>query len=71
LIEDYLTSLEYCQQSLKIARDLGDAKGKTKTQGSIGVIYHSLGEYKSAIDYHQKSLIMLVILETDWEQEKL
>ncbi len=60
----YQTAIDYCQQSLKIQKDIGDSpeerlRQRTGEAGSlinIGNALYSSGKYDVAIDYYQQSL---------------
>ncbi|MDJ0581854.1 tetratricopeptide repeat protein [Crocosphaera sp.] len=52
----YKQAITYYQQSLDIARSIGDRYREGNCFGNLGVAYYSLGEYKQAITYHQQSL---------------
>ena len=53
---DYERAIDFHQQSLDIAREIGDRLGEANALGNLGVAYHSLGDYERAIDFHQQSL---------------
>ncbi|NET17229.1 MAG: tetratricopeptide repeat protein, partial [Okeania sp. SIO1H6] len=53
---EYHKAIEYFQQSLQIAREIGDLLTEGKALGNLGNVYDSLGEYHKAIEYHQQSL---------------
>lgn len=53
---DYPKAIEYHQQSLKIAREIGDRQGEANSLGNLGNAYNSLGDYPKAIEYYQQSL---------------
>ncbi|MBD1942704.1 tetratricopeptide repeat protein [Coleofasciculus sp. FACHB-712] len=52
----YQLAIDYLQQSLVIAREIGDRNGQAKSLGNLGNAYYSLGKYQLAIDYHQQSI---------------
>jgi tetratricopeptide (TPR) repeat protein len=52
----YQRAIEFHQQWLNIAREIGDRFGEGSALGGIGNAYQSLGEYQQAIDFHQQSL---------------
>ena len=41
---------------LKIAQEIGDRSGEGTAYGNIGCAYQSLGDYRKAIEYHEKRL---------------
>ncbi|MGD1698310.1 tetratricopeptide repeat protein, partial [Dapis sp. BLCC M229] len=53
---EYHKAIEYFQQSLQIAREIGDLSTEGKALGNLGNVYDSLGEYHKAIEYHQQDL---------------
>ncbi len=53
---EYQRAIDYHQQSLAIAQQLGDRSGEGASLGNLGLAYNSLREYQRAIDYHQQSL---------------
>ena len=52
----YQQAIEYYQQWLAIAREIGDRGGEANSLGNLGNAYYSLGQYQQAIEYHQQSL---------------
>ncbi len=52
----YQTAIEYQQQSLEVAREIGNRSGESRALGGLGNAYNSLGQYQTAIEYHQQSL---------------
>ncbi|NEP84532.1 MAG: tetratricopeptide repeat protein, partial [Okeania sp. SIO3B3] len=53
---EYDKAIEYCQQSLQIAREIANRSGEVTALGNLGNAYWSLGEYEKAIEYHQQHL---------------
>jgi len=57
---EYHKAIEHHQQSLQIAREIGDRSGEGRALGNLGNAYLSLGEYEreydKAMDYDQQSL---------------
>ncbi|WP_371418277.1 tetratricopeptide repeat protein [Anabaena sp. UHCC 0253] len=47
--------MDYHQQSLAIAREIKDRLGESQSLGNLGIAYHRLGDYPTAINYHQQS----------------
>ena len=41
---------------MKIAREIGDRGGEGRAYGGLGNAYQSLGDYRKAIEYHEKHL---------------
>ncbi|MEL0597311.1 MAG: CHAT domain-containing tetratricopeptide repeat protein, partial [Planktothrix rubescens PR222] len=52
----YQQAIDYHQQNLTIAREIGSRRGEGSALGSLGIAYCSLGQYQQAIDYHQQRL---------------
>ena len=52
----YQQAIEFHQQSLNIAREIGNRFGEGSALGNIGNAYQSLGQYQQAIEFHQQSL---------------
>ena len=55
---DYSTALDYYDQSLDLARELGDRAGESDTLTNIGIIYDFLGDYPTALDYYGQSVVL-------------
>jgi MinD-like ATPase involved in chromosome partitioning or flagellar assembly/tetratricopeptide (TPR) repeat protein len=53
---EYSRAIEYQEQHLEIAHEIGDRRSEGNALGNLGLAYHSLGEYRRAIEYHQQSL---------------
>ena len=43
-------------KNLKIAEELGDRSGKGTAYDNLGTVHHRLGDFKRAIDYHERHL---------------
>jgi len=52
----YQLAIDYHQQSLAIALEIGDLLIEGTAMGNLGNTYNSLGQYQQAIDYHQQCL---------------
>ncbi|CAH3167296.1 unnamed protein product, partial [Pocillopora meandrina] len=48
--------IEYHQRGLEIAKEVGGKAGEGRSYGNLGCVYHSLRQFKTAIDYHQRRL---------------
>ncbi|MBE9229016.1 tetratricopeptide repeat protein [Phormidium sp. LEGE 05292] len=53
---DYARAINFHQQHLAIATEIGDEVGIGAALGNLGATYNSLGDYALAIDFHQQSL---------------
>jgi tetratricopeptide (TPR) repeat protein/transcriptional regulator with XRE-family HTH domain len=53
---NYSEAIQAYENSLKIAREIGDQQSKGRILGNLGLTYESLGQYKRAIDFYQQSL---------------
>jgi tetratricopeptide (TPR) repeat protein len=52
----YEQAIDFCQQSLLIACEVGDRKGEANSLNNLGNAYWSLGQCSQAIDFCQQSL---------------
>ena len=52
----YEQAIDHYQQSLTIAREIGDRQGEGKALNNLGNAYNNLGQYEQAIDHHQQCL---------------
>ena len=52
----YKLAIEFQQQSLDIARQIGYRQGEADSLGNLGNAYRNLGQYQRAIEFHQQSL---------------
>ena len=41
---------------MKIAKEVGDEAGEGGTYGNLGTAGQSMGDYRKAIEYHEKQL---------------
>jgi len=53
---DYQKAIEHLQQSLDIARDIGDREGEGANLNNLAICYQDLGDYQRAIEHLQQSL---------------
>ena len=53
---NYHQAIEYHQQSLTIAQQIGNRNGEGTVLGNLGNAYYSLGNYHQAIEHYQQSL---------------
>ena len=49
-------AIEYYEQDLAIAREIGYRRGEGQTLGNLGSAYGDLGETRKAIDYYEQRL---------------
>ncbi len=49
-------AIEYHEQALKIAREIGDRCGEGYALGNLGIAYKDLGEPRKAIEYYEQAL---------------
>jgi tetratricopeptide (TPR) repeat protein len=49
-------SLKYYEQALKIAKEIGDKRGKEISLGNLGAVLSHLGEYRKALEYLEQAL---------------
>ncbi|MGI2905460.1 tetratricopeptide repeat protein, partial [Tolypothrix sp. VBCCA 56010] len=52
----YQQAIEFCQQSLQIAREISDRNCEGKSLSNLGLAYLDQGQYQQAIDLLQQSL---------------
>jgi CHAT domain-containing protein/uncharacterized protein HemY len=55
-LAQYQKEIDFHQQYLAIASEIGDREGEANSLGNLGNAYYSLGEFQLAKDCHQKSL---------------
>ena len=53
---DYKKAIEFHQQSLRIAKEIGDKGSEGEAYTNLGIAYECLGEYEKEIEFHQQSL---------------
>ena len=49
-------AIDYYEQALKIAREIGDIRNEGADLGNLGNAYSTLGDAKKAIDYYEQAL---------------
>ena len=49
-------AIEYYEQALKIAQEIGDRRGEGADLGNLGNAYADLGETRKAIEYYEQAL---------------
>lgn len=57
-ISEYRKAADYFEQSLEIAREIGNQNGESAVLGSLGNVYERLGEHRKAIDYYEQTLLI-------------
>ena len=51
-------AIDFFQQHLVIAREIGDRRGEGQALGNLGLAYADLGQPQRAIDFHQQALVI-------------
>ncbi|MBD2069574.1 tetratricopeptide repeat protein [Leptolyngbya sp. FACHB-671] len=49
-------AIDFHQQHLSIAREIGDRRGEANALSNLGIAYFSLGQYQQTIDFYRQSL---------------
>ncbi len=49
-------AIEFCEQALAIAKEIGDRRGEGIVLGNLGLAYSDLGEPKKAIEFYEQAL---------------
>ena len=55
-LRHYQEAIEYHQQALEIAQEIGDRSQEAASLSNLGIDYHFLGEYQEAIKHHRQAL---------------
>ncbi|MGB3517256.1 MAG: tetratricopeptide repeat protein, partial [Elainellaceae cyanobacterium] len=55
-LSQYAKAIEYYEQNLAIAREIGDRRGEGNALGGLGNAYDGLSQYAKAIEYHEQRL---------------
>ena len=50
-------AIEFYEQALMIAREIGDRRGEGNALGNLGIAYADLGETRKAIEFYEQALI--------------
>ena len=53
---DFKKAIVFLENSLKIAKEIGDKAGESKCYRNLGNAYQSLGDFRKAIEFHENSL---------------
>ena len=51
-------AIEYYEQALAIAREIGDRRGEGADLGNLGTAYLTLGQVERAIEYYEQALVI-------------
>ncbi len=51
-------AIGYYEQSLVIAREIGDRRGEGNALGNLGIAYADLGQVERAIGYYEQALVI-------------
>ncbi|MCD4809684.1 MAG: tetratricopeptide repeat protein [Methanosarcinales archaeon] len=51
-------AIDYYEQALVIAKEIGDRRGERNCLGNLGNTYSNLGQVKKAIDYYEQALVI-------------
>ncbi|MBK8615931.1 MAG: tetratricopeptide repeat protein [Anaerolineales bacterium] len=51
-------AIEFYEQRIKIAREIGDRRGEGAALGNLGIAYKTLGEARKAIEFYEQHLLM-------------
>ena len=51
-------AIEYHEQALVIAREIGDRRGEGSRLGNLGSAYYHLGQVEKAIEYYEQALVI-------------
>ena len=52
--------IEYHEQQLNIAIEVGDRTGQGRAYGNLGIAYYRLGQLQQAIEYHKHDLSIAI-----------
>ena len=55
-ISEYETAVDFYEQALNLAREIGDKQSEGRWLGNLGNTHYFLGNYQKAIDYYQSAL---------------
>jgi tetratricopeptide (TPR) repeat protein len=61
-------AIEYYQQALAIAREIGDRRGEGNRLGNLGRTYAALGEARQAIEYLEQALSIFEEIESPYAE---
>ena len=52
--------IEYHEQQLSIAKEVGDRAGQGDAYANLGNAYYRLGQFQQAIEYHKQDLCIAI-----------
>jgi tetratricopeptide (TPR) repeat protein len=55
---DYPRAIDFYEQWLAIAREIGDRRGEGNALGNLGIAYKNLGAYRRAIELYEQALVI-------------
>ena len=58
LLCNYPQAIIHYQQSLDLAKEIGDKQGQWKALNNLGIVFRELGQYDESIDYLQQTLTL-------------
>ncbi len=58
LLGDAFKAIEYYEQHLAMARQIGDRRDEGAALGNLGIAYRNLGDTRKAIEYYEQALAM-------------
>ena len=59
-------AIEFCEQALAIAKEIGDRRGEGIVLGNLGLAYSDLGEPKKAIKFYEQALAVVREIGDRW-----
>ena len=54
----YERAIDFYEQSLALAREIGNPSGEANSLGNLGLAYYNLGQYERALDFYEQSLAL-------------
>lgn len=65
-LANYPQAIAAYQESLRIAREIGDKRGESITVCNLGIVYKNLGNYRQAIAFHEMDLTISREIDDKW-----
>ena len=62
-LRDFNKAIEYDEQHLEIAKEVGDKDGEGRAYGRLGFAYCNLGDFQKAIQYNERHLKIAKVVE--------